>query len=267
MSFNAITPTRWGQLLYHRNDFFIGRSLELYGDFSIGEANMLAALASPGAVAMDGGANQGVFTVHLARLVGPAGVVYAFEPQRLTYQLLCGNLALNSLANVHAIQAALGAEAGTAVIPVPDLENPVHTGGAHVLPEGAGEQVPVVTIDGLNLPRLDLLKLDIEGHERLAIRGARRTIERCRPVIYVENDKPEHFLGLISDIRAFGYRMFWHCPPMYSADNWRGVGENIFAGILSTNMLCLPPGDEREFGLEPVTDRMPGHIRDMFCLA
>jgi FkbM family methyltransferase len=264
MDFNAITTTRWGTMLHHRHDYYIGQSLERYGEFSPDEAKMLSRLVAPGSYVLDGGANQGAFTVMLARLVGLEGAVYAFEPQRLTYQVLCANAALNSLVNVHAIHAALGAAAGTVIIPLLDPRHTYHSGGVTVRMGGQGEVVRVMTIDSLDLPRLDLVKLDIEGHERAAIRGAAKTLARHRPVLYVENDKPEHFLGLIADIRALGYRMYWHWPPLYSPDNWKGDTENVFAGTCSANMLCLPPGDESDFGLEPVTDELPPHIRDMY---
>jgi FkbM family methyltransferase len=205
--FNALTTTRWGTMLYHRHDYYIGQSLELYGEFSPEEAGMLSRLAGPGSYVIDGGANQGAFTIMLARLVGLEGAVYAFEPQRLTYQVLCANAALNNLFNIHAVQAALGAAPGTAIIPLLDPRGTYHSGGVTVRMGGQGETTPVITIDSLRLPRLDLLKLDIEGHERAAIQGARQTITQHRPVLYVENDKPEHHLGLIADVRSLGYRM------------------------------------------------------------
>jgi FkbM family methyltransferase len=264
MNFNALTSTRWGMMLYHRNDFFIGGSLDKYGEFSPDEARLLAQLVAPGECVIDGGANQGAFTVFLAHLVGTQGAVFAIEPQRLTYQVLCGNIALNSIPNVYAIQAALGSERGAAIIPLLDPSKPFHSGGVAAAQAGQGEEVPVLTIDDLGLSRLDLLKLDIEGHERAAIRGARRTIAQHQPVIYVENDKPENFLGLISDIQAFGYRLYWHWPRLYSADNWKQEKDDIFKGVVSTNMLCLPHDDKRDFGLAPVTDEMPEQMRNFY---
>lgn len=263
MDFNALTPTRWGTMLYHRHDHYIGQSLERYGEFSPDEAAMLVSLAEPGHYVIDGGANQGAFTIPLAQKVGMEGSVYAFEPQRLTYQVLCANAAINSLANVFALQAALGAVQSVATIPLLDPRLPYHSGGVRAAEAGQGERVPVLTIDGLNLPRLDLLKLDIEGHERAALRGAVRTIADHRPVLYVENDKPEHFLLLISDIRALGYRLYWHFTYLYRANNWKQEADNLFPGTMSSNMLCLPPGDTRDFGLPPVTDELPRHLRDM----
>lgn len=266
MNFNGLTATRWGMMIYHRNDFFIGRSLEKYGDFAPEETDLFKKLVEPGSIVIDGGANQGAFTVPLAKMVGEQGGVFAIEPQRLTYQVLCGNLAINSLANVHAIHAALGSENGATRIPIPDLRTSVHTGEVTADPAKRGERVQVITIDSLGLSRLALLKLDIEGHERAAIQGARRTIAAHKPVIYVENDKPEHFRELIADIRNLDYRLFWHFSAMFPANNWQGETENIFAGIVNSNMLCLPPDDHRDFGLPPVTEEIPRHLGEAFDL-
>ena len=60
-----------------------------------------------------------------------------------------------------------------------------------------GEAVPVVTLDGLSLPACHLLKIDVEGMEREVPAGGRELIERCRPVIYLENDRAENSAELI----------------------------------------------------------------------
>ena len=66
-----------------------------------------AALIEPGDVVVDVGADIGALTVPLARAVGPAGRVLAFEPQPTVFQNLCANLALNDLLHVQAFNAAL----------------------------------------------------------------------------------------------------------------------------------------------------------------
>ena len=91
---------RHGLVAYNRNDQYVGRSLQVYGEYSELEAQFLAAWLQPGDVVVEAGANIGPVTVPLARAVGPEGRVYAYEPQRLVFQLLCCNLALNELGNV-----------------------------------------------------------------------------------------------------------------------------------------------------------------------
>lgn len=250
--FNACTPTRWGTMVYHRLDIYVGRSLDLYGEFSPDETDFLCALVGPGSVVLDGGANLGAMTLPLARRVGPFGRVIAVEPQRLTFQALCANVALNSLPNVTTLQVALGKAAGSLTIPPLDLTQAQNVGGFSVKGHASGESVRTIAIDDLRLPGLSLLKLDLEGMERDALAGARQTIQQAQPVLYVENDREEHRDALIADIRALGYRLFWHAPPLYRRANFRREVEDVFPGIVSMNMLCLPPRDTRDFGLEPV---------------
>src|SRR3954465_1933985 len=95
--FTVLTQTRHGQMLVNRHDVYIGRSLELYGEWSEGEIDLFRQVLRPGMVVADAGANIGTHTVARAQMVAPNGVVYAFEPQRIVFQTLAANVALNSL--------------------------------------------------------------------------------------------------------------------------------------------------------------------------
>ena len=82
-------------MLYNPRDMYIGRSLDLYGEFSEGEVEVFAQILREGDLALDLGANIGCHTVFMAKKVGDKGVVIAVEPQRLIFQLLSANVALN----------------------------------------------------------------------------------------------------------------------------------------------------------------------------
>lgn len=251
--FNHLASTRHGFLLYHRMSQYIGSSIDRYGEFSPDEVDFLTSLVGPGSVVLDGGANIGALTIPLAKAVGLSGTVVAVEPQRLTFQALCANVALNSLSNVYTMHAALGAMAGSVVVPRIDLlSQGVNEGGLGLGQHTEGERVPVVRIDDIALPGVTLLKLDLEGMERAAISGARKTIKAHQPILYVENDREAQSANLIRDLKALRYRLFWHTPPLYRRDNFRNTPENVFGKLISINMLCLPEHDTREFGLKPV---------------
>jgi hypothetical protein len=70
--------------------------------------------------------------------------------------------------------------------------------------------------------------------------GAAATLARCRPVLYVENDKVETSEALVAHLLAAGYRLWWHTPPLYNPDNFSRNPQNVFGRIMSFNMLCLP---------------------------
>ncbi len=244
--FNVLTETRHGLFLFNRHDAYIGRSLDRYGEWSEGEIMLLGQALRPGMVAIDAGANIGTHTVPLARAVGPNGVVYAFEPQRIVYQTLVANVALNSLANVFCQQRALGSEAGVVQIPPLDYGAANNFGGVELggaLEPGAaptGEPVEVVRIDDFALAACHLIKIDVEGMELAVLRGAADTIKRCQPILYVEADREARRDALIWWLDDHGYTMYWHPVPLYNPANFKGDAEDVFPGTISLNLLALP---------------------------
>jgi hypothetical protein len=94
--FNRLKACRYGTLLYNINDRYIGQALDLYGEYSEGEVVLFRRIVRPGDIVLDVGANLGAHTIFFSTAVGPRGAVLAFEPQRLVFQALCANMALNS---------------------------------------------------------------------------------------------------------------------------------------------------------------------------
>jgi FkbM family methyltransferase len=245
-------PCRFGSMLYPVNDYYVGRSLAIYGEYSADEARLFAMIIQPGDTVVEVGANIGALTVPLARLVGPEGRVLAFEAQRPIHAILTANLVLNGLDQVWAERVALGAEAGEIAVPTLKLDHVANFGGVSV--GGEGDPCPMRTLDSYDLAALRLLKIDVEGAEVAVITGARRTIERHAPILYVENDRRDKSAALIELILGLGYRLWWHTPALYAAENFRGQAENVFGTIVSRNMLGLPPTWTMEIkGLVPIT--------------
>jgi FkbM family methyltransferase len=238
-------PLQWGYcrhgvMVWPKHDQFVGASLREYGEWSQDEVALLGAWLARGDSVVEGGANLGAHTMALARAVGPQGKVLAFEPQAEVARLLKYNADINGLANVDVRVCALGAESGQVSVPVPDYSVMQNFGG---FTTGAGPaSVEVASLDDLLLERLDLLKLDV--------------ISRFRPVLYVENDRRDLAEALIAFISQKGYRLWWHTPFLYSPDNWRKQGKDLFSKVLSVNMLCLP--SERSPGSLPHLEAVAG---------
>ena len=236
----ALRQCRYGPMLFNRRDMYIGRSLDEYGEYSEAEVIVLRQVLWPGAVVVEAGANIGALTLPLARIVGERGHVIAFEPQRLQFQILCANLALNSLYNVFARQQGVGRAPGEVRVPVLMPDQVVNFGGVSLEPNQQGEPVEIVTIDSLRLKGLSLLKADVEGMEQAVLEGGRETIARLRPALYVECDRRERTPALIAYIQSFNYRAFWHSPMFFNPENFAGNSRNVFGNTASANLLALP---------------------------
>jgi FkbM family methyltransferase len=194
-----------------------------------------------GDIVIEAGANIGAHTVPVAKRVGPSGGVLAFEPQHLVYQALCANVALNSLTNVDCYWAAADSTSGSVVVPDVDVRQPNNFGGVSIVDATRGRRVPSFALDEfLFLPRLRLIKIDVEGMEGAVINGALQVIAKFMPALYVENDRVDQSESLMRLIDSLGYAMYWHIPPLFNPDNCFGEKENIFESIGSFNMLCVP---------------------------
>ena len=243
---------RDGLMLYNSSDTYIGRSLDLYGEYSYGEANLFARVLRAGMVAVDVGANIGCHTLTMARLVGPEGAVIAFEPQRIVYQNLCANIALNALGNVHAVNAAAGTGAGTSSVPAIDYAAAGNFGDIALNGAEGGEAVQIAALDSVPLDHCHLIKIDVEGMEYDVLRGGEQTIAQHRSALYIENDRAENLTRLIAHLLAADYRLFWHRPPLYNPDNYFANDTNEFGELLSQNMFCLPR--ERAFQISGLVE-------------
>ena len=266
-TFNRLADCRYGKLLFNKNDRYIGKSLDLYGEFSEGEVELFRQIVQPGAVVVEVGANIGTHTLFFARHVGHAGAVIAFEPQRFVFQCLCANMALNSVTNVQCRQQAVGAAPGEIRVPALDPLREENYGGLSL--EGGhppqawhqAEPTPLVTIDSLDLALCALIKIDVEGMERAVLEGAAKTIARCMPLLYVENDRREKSSELVRTIDAFGYAMYWRVPLLFNPNNFRQNATNVFANTASINMLCVHKSVSHNLeGFRPVSLDAPSLV-------
>ena len=245
---------RHGLVLFPVLDAFVGRSVDLYGEWSPGDAEVVAPYLRPGMTALDIGANLGTFTLFLAAAVGAGGRVHAFEPVEASRRLLAANCALNGLGHVEIHDAAVGAAAGVATVPEVDFGRAGNFGAAALRPGGSGRTVEMLAVDDLDLAACDFIKADVEGHEREVLVGARRTIARFRPVLLLENEEPSLSAALIEALLALDYRLWWHGPTLFRPDNWFGCTEDAFPGLGSLNLLALPAErPESRADLPPVT--------------
>ncbi len=239
--FNQLVNARDGYFVANQNDAFVGRALIKYGEYSQLEMDLLRQIVAPGDIAADIGANIGAHTVGLAKLVGSSGRVLAFEPQPVIFQNLCANLSLNSITNVDAFHCGIGDQPDTITVPYYRYDQPFNYAGIGLDRRyDQGTQVEVKTFDEVfTYPRLKLLKIDVEGMEANVLKGARESIAKFKPVLYLENDRADQSEQLIELVMSMDYRLWWHLPPLFNPNTFFGDSENLFPGIVSLNMLCL----------------------------
>jgi FkbM family methyltransferase len=229
---------RHGEFLLPTNDTIIAKSMERYGEYSEDEVRVFEQIIRPGSWVLDVGANMGVFTIPLSRIVGPEGRVIAFEPQPAMFGVLRANCELNEAANAILFHAATDTHGGSIKMPVVDYSV---TGNFGSLTLGSGDlEVPALSIDSLALPFCHFMKIDVEGMECQTLVGAEQTIQQHRPIIYVENDRKENSHGLISLLRNLRYKMWWHLSPVVRDDNFKRAPIGPFKAMVSVNMICVP---------------------------
>lgn len=249
--FNELVNGRDGPRLYNRNDIYVGGSLAAYGEFSYSETELFRQIVREGDIVVEVGANIGAHTVDLARMAGRYGQVHAFEPQRLVFQTLCANVALNQITNVYTYQVGVGSTAGEMHVPSVDPRERQNYGGIPLGSYDVAEPVRIVTLDSIDLPHCHLLKIDVEGMEAEVLQGAAKMIETYRPLMYVENDREENSHRLLSLIEGYSYTAYWHFARLYNAQNHAGNPEDLFPGVTSINVLCIP--SERPFNVSGAT--------------
>lgn len=236
----AIKKCKHGLFAYWVNDIYIGKSLDIYGEWTEPELTLLDNFIFPGSVVVDVGAFIGTHSVFFAQKTGKRGFVFALEPQRTAFNLLAANLALNSLYNVKCFNVAAGEKKDKALLPVLDPSSPQNFGALSIERYNQGEPIPIITIDDLDLHSCNLMKIDVEGYEAKVLKGAKKTINKFRPILYVENNREETSRATIETLLDLGYDCWWHFLEYYNPDNFFKNKKNVFEKAqLETNMVCF----------------------------
>ena len=252
----AIVDAKHGVFLYNKNDLFIGRSLECYGEWCEPGLDILLQCTTLGGTILDVGANIGTHTVALAKKVGTNGRVIAFEPQRIIYQNLCANVSLNRLTNVDCLQKGVGEDTAVFPVPIMDPEKQQNFGAFEIRGYKTGEPVEIITIDSLSLEACSLIKVDVEGMEKEVLTGANDTIREFRPLMFIENNNLDKSEELIANIFAMEYVAWWVIANYFRPSNFFANEENIFStSAPSADLFCVPAEQPVNItGLELVCD-------------
>jgi FkbM family methyltransferase len=180
------------------------------GSFEDAEVKTLMDAARSGRVAIDIGANVGIFTIPLARAVGTDGAVWAFEPLPENVDRLRANVRDNELTNVRVVAAAASDTDGALSFQV--AGDSAYGSTREVFSDwrtGRSLTVPGVRLDSewraCGMPHVSVIKIDVEGAELAALRGAQAVIRRCRPVLLVEAANSDELGKIEKYLLPFNY--------------------------------------------------------------
>lgn len=192
--------TTFARLLLDEADEWVTPTLVATQGWEPGQTALLGERLRPGMTFVDGGAHVGYFTCQAARLVGPRGLVLAFEPAPRNFELLRANVWRNGFGNVVCFPWALGDETGL----VPLRLSPTNTGDHRLDAGGEGPLVRVARLDDVLAirPPVDVVKLDVQGAEEAALRGMAALLAGSPDVLVLVELSPADACAAGSDPRA-----------------------------------------------------------------
>lgn len=182
------------------------------------EIKFLRRLLEPGQKVIDIGANYGVYTLCMAKAVGPVGTVWAFEPTSKTAALLADGIAANGFTQVTLDRRALSGIKGKAQLSLnqnSELNALIHDQSM----TGASETVSLVTLDDCmetyGWRDIDFLKIDAEGEEANIIAGGKQFFSMLSPLVQYEvKAGADLHLELVKTFASIGYRSYRLVPAL-----------------------------------------------------
>ncbi len=220
---NAIINSDYGPIIININDLYIGKHISKTGYWAKEDIILIMELIDflltkkKDVVFYDIGANIGTHTLAIGKTYGSKVFVRAFEAQRQIFNMLCGTIAINGLQNIYCHNLAISDESGQKLeIPVLDYNETNNFGGLELIQpprsdnqnikKNGFEIVETVNVDSFN-EAVDFIKIDIEGMEDKALAGAMQTLQKYRPICFVEILKTD-IEFLLKSFITLGYAGF-----------------------------------------------------------
>ena len=213
----------------------------------------MSGLVKMGDTAIDVGANFGYFTLLFSQWVGPEGRVIAFEPTSEYGNRLREHLAINEINNVLFEQLGLSNREAETTINIGECSATCHWAFDNIQPR-LSENIRLTTLDKWwenylaqgNTDRLNVIKVDLDGHEPLFLLGAEQTLNRHRPIVHIEFFRPQYeHAGFTCDQVvtyleiSFGYKFYdLEAAAPYRDRNY--MMSKLNDSSRSYNIICLP---------------------------
>ena len=256
-----------GQFQFFNKDFFIGKSLKEYGEYSEIELQLLLNFIKKGDIVLDVGSNIGSFTIPFSKKVGNTGKVLAFEPQPEVFKLLKKNIQLNHSTNIQSFQIGLGNNNETVKLKKIKYNEVGNFGGVSLkniqknskafLSDNDFFKVNIYKLDEINIiKKCHFIKIDVEGMEVEVLEGAKKIISKHRPILFLENDfsTPNKLNRYLLDN---DYDIFWVITSLFNKDNFFSNNKNFFIGendliLASYNIIGFPKEKKVKIHLQKI---------------
>lgn len=229
----------WGEFLVLSHDEVIPTSILIEGAWAPNDIKIFREHVNPGDLVIDVGSNFGHHAIVFSKLVGADGAVIAVEAQRLMYQLVHANSAINKCRNILPINAAAGSDHGSVKM-YPINYDSSHNLGALGIDinkehEDEGETISQLPVDYIvdkyaDNRRVAFVKIDVQAYELFVIQGMDKILTRDRPKIFVEisplwmRRAGYDYREIYRLLRRYGYE-FSHRPgTILGADGMPEVG-------------------------------------------
>lgn len=234
-----------GTMAVYKNDNIVSLSISLFGEYCDAEVEIMASHLDENSTYLDIGTNIGYHALGIYQRTKCK--VIGFEPHPNHFAVATYN---TQHLPITLYNAAVSSKKGTLTLADFDIESPGNYG--EVKAQDEGFEVNTITIDSLKLPEVTLMKIDVEGHELSVLKGCKKTIERCRPVIFFEANDLE-WLDAYKFLDKLEYNFYWvGCRSKPNRPTFIESTENPFGISGVTNILAIPKEDEQPKVLIPV---------------
>ncbi len=259
--------------IYPGNEVF--RSIFVRGIYDPNLVTVIKALLPTDGVFIDVGANMGYCSLLMSRTVGEDGKIFAIEPSERDFLRLVDNVSLNKLSNVGVYRLAISDGYGRVKVSIaPEERSSLNTLGTAFSNKGIeelrSEEVIATTLDRFTeqegIDRIDVIKMDIEGSEFKALRGAKESIERYRPTLIVGvnknslNANGSSIEDVVSTLKEFRYKIYYPSEnPIFALKEVTGLKQIKGSWVVCMHESFVPP-----ILPQPKKKKILEKIRDFF---
>lgn len=236
----TILQCRYGKISVPQDDDLIFNALREYGEWSQKELDMLSYFVRPGDTVLDIGAFIGTHTRAFSQMVGPHGIVHAFEPNERAHCELIHNAQLASYRNINTYRTALGNQKQPMFLQQENLHANLGASQLSVHRHDQDVMIDVQILDDIGFSRINFIKADVEGMEYEVVTGGACTICKHMPVIFLEANSLQSAGRIIDLAHGMDYLVYGHVSPAFNLDNFNQSTTNIFGEANECGLLLIP---------------------------